>query len=371
MKIGLVCPYDLNRAGGVQEHVLAQAGELKRRGHEVKILTPKPRSHQGVALQDVIFVGNSTQIRTPISTTLEVGVSWDRDALDELLAEEAFDILHIHEPEVPVLGAQIVAKAQCPVVATFHAIHPDSPMAKTIEVFRIPYSRSIFSKLADITAVSDVAAYFVRERTGRKVHIIPNGIDLAKYHPASAAKKSGLKTIVYVGRLEKRKGVKYLLKAYRELVKTRSDVRLVIAGKGPLRESLEEFVEENELPNVVFKGFVEERVKSKLLQSADLFCSPALYGESFGIVLLEAMASGAVTVAGNNPGYSTVLTGVGEVSLIDPKKSKPFAARLGELLDDEKLRTTWRKWAAKEIKQYDYKVIVNAYEKVYKRATRG
>lgn len=372
MKIGIVCPYDVVRGGGVQEHVLAQAAELRARGHTVKIITPKPRNQDISKLdtKDYIFVGNSTMVKTPIKTSLELGASLRRDVVDEVLAEEAFDLLHIHEPEVPILGSQIVAKATCPVVATFHAVYPDTPMARTLESFRIPYSRSIFTKLTELTAVSDAAAGFVRERTARTVHIIPNGIDLQKYTFEPQAEPGSPKKILYVGRLEKRKGVIYLLKAYAALAKKRDDVELVIAGKGELMDSLKTYVRNHNVPGVSFLGFVTEQEKLDLLHQAAIFCSPALYGESFGIVLLEAMASGTVTVAGNNPGYSGVLSGVAQQSLVDPKKITAFTERLAEMLDDAAVRRAWLAWAKKDVQQYDYAKVVDQYEKVYKQARK-
>lgn len=367
MKIGIVCPYDIDRGGGVQEHVLAQAHELQTRGHNVTILTPKPRA-KALAIPShvtVIYVGNSAKMRTPINTSLELGVSLKRDEVDDILAKEKFDVLHIHEPEVPFLGAQVVAKAICPIVATFHAIHPETPLARTIESLRIPYSRSIFSRLTEMTAVSDAAAEFVRQRTARKVQIIPNGIDLTKYsfEPQPVAPEH--KTILYIGRLEKRKGVMHLIKAYAALAKHRDDVSLQLAGDGELRDDLQEYVEEKDIPRVSFLGFVSEERKLKLLHEAALFCSPALYGESFGIVLLEAMASGTVTVAGDNVGYAGVLTGSGRISLVSPKHTTGFTRRLDVMLDDEGLRQNWLNWAEKSVQQYDYPKIVDQYEKLY------
>ncbi len=366
MKIGLVCPYDIARGGGVQEHVLAQAAELKSRGYDVRILTPKPLTHNGHQQDDVIYVGSSAMLKTPISTSLELGINLARDAIDDVLTEENFDVLHIHEPEVPMLGAQIIAKAQCPVIATFHAMYPETPMAKTIEALRIPYSRSIFSKLDELTAVSDVAAEFVRARTGRKVHIIPNGIDLAKYTPAPPPQNEQ-KTILYVGRLEKRKGVRYLLAAYKVLQEQCPDVRLVIVGDGPERDRLEWYCENEGLKNVTFTGFVDDAEKLAWFEKADLFCSPAIYGESFGIVLLEAMARGVVTVAGNNPGYCAVMKDKGAISIVNPKDKTEFARRLELLLTDEELRDMWRAWAQEYVKQFSYENIVSQYEKLYQR----
>lgn len=372
MKIGIVCPYDIDRGGGVQEHVLAQAAELQKRGHQVAILTPKPRKQvtpNGGKIK-IIYAGSSTNVRTPIKTSLELGASFRRDQLDDILATEKFDLLHIHEPEVPLLGAQILAKASCPVIATFHAIHPETPMGRSIETFRIPWSRSIFSRLTSLTAVSDAAAGFVRERTGRRVHIIPNGIDLAKYtfEPQPVAPQA--KNILYIGRLEKRKGVIYLLKAYATLAAHRDDVSLLLAGDGDQRDSLEEYVANHDIPRVSFLGFVSEEKKLELLHQAALFCSPALFGESFGIVLLEAMASGTVTVAGDNVGYAGVLSGTGRLSLINPKQIKEFSRRLDMMLDDAGVRQHWLDWAQQAVQQYDYPKVVDKYEAVYQQTLK-
>ncbi|MES2180807.1 MAG: glycosyltransferase family 4 protein, partial [Pseudomonadota bacterium] len=167
LKIGLVCPYDILRAGGVQEHALAQAEELRKRGHTVKILTPRPRGVRGDAPEGVIFVGNSANIKVLTKTTMEVGINIDNSLLDEILSKEKFDLLHIHEPEVPILGAQIIARAKCPIVGTFHAVNPNTPMARTLEGLRMPFSRTLFNKLTAMTAVSDAAAGFVREHMSK------------------------------------------------------------------------------------------------------------------------------------------------------------------------------------------------------------
>ncbi|MCW1908531.1 MAG: glycosyltransferase family 4 protein, partial [Candidatus Saccharibacteria bacterium] len=280
MKIGLVCPYDLFRGGGVQEHVLAQADELRRRGHTVKIMTPKVFGYEGRKPKNIIFVGNSAKVRTPIKTSHEWGAIIKRDGVEDILAREKFDVIHIHEPEVPIIGAQIVAYATCPIVATFHALFPDTVAGRTIEAIRVMYSRAVYDHLTEITSVTNDAANFVRERTGRKVNIIPNGIDLKKFSQAEAHEKmpGDLKTILYVGRLEKRKGVKYLIKAYEKLAQQHSDVQLIIAGNGEEREKLEDIVSFRDIPRVSFLGFVSEAKKIQLLNKADLFCAPALYG---------------------------------------------------------------------------------------------
>lgn len=367
MKIGIVCPYDIARGGGVQEHVLAQAAELSSRGHKIKVLTPKVRhqTKKPVGLS-VIYVGSATKVRTPIKTSLELGLSINGEQLDKILADEKFDILHLHEPEVPMLGVQIAAKALCPVVATFHAVLPQTAMGKTLKNLRIPYSKSILSRLDALTAVSEPAAAFVKQRTNRPVHIIPNGIDLERYRFLPVKQGTPQHNILYVGRLEKRKGVIYLLRAYANLAKRRDDISLQLVGEGELLPMLREFVKTKKIPRVSFLGFVSDRQKQKLLHQASLFCSPALFGESFGIVLLEAMASGTVIAAGNNPGYSALLQETGQKSLVDPTRIIDFANRLERLLSDQPLRQQWLSWAKQYVQQFDYKKVVDQYESLYK-----
>src|SRR6185369_15753484 len=126
----------------------------------------------------IIFVGQSAKWNTPINTTLEVGISLETDGLEDMLNDEHFDLINVHEPEVPVLGAQIASRANCPIVATFHATFPETPVGKTMELFRIPYARSIFKNIAAMTAVSDSAARFVRDWSKRPITIVPNYVDM-------------------------------------------------------------------------------------------------------------------------------------------------------------------------------------------------
>jgi phosphatidylinositol alpha-mannosyltransferase len=177
-------------------------------------------------------------------------------------------------------------------------------------------------------------------------------------------------TILYIGRLEKRKGVKYLLAAFAELAKRDDEIKLVIAGNGPERGKLEMYVEDNSIPRVTFLGAVDEPTKLRLLHEAALFCSPAIYGESFGIVLLEAMAAGVPTVAGDNPGYACVMKDRGLLSLVNVKDTAEFARRLEVFLHDEGMRKLWLAWAKEEIKQYDFKRVIAQYEAVYKKAVK-
>lgn len=364
MKIGLVCPYNLFKGGGVQECVLATQVELSKRGHEVLIITPQPREYSGEVPEFVRLLGRSTDVKSPFHTTAQVSVSVDNNQVDDLLEREAFDVLHFHEPWVPLISYQILTRSKARNIATFHAKLPDTVMSRTIEKVVTPYTKSVLKYIHDMTAVSDAAASYVTSLTDRPVHIIPNGIDLSKYKPQT--KTPAEEIIFYIGRLEKRKGLKFLLKAMKHLQQTSPNARLVIAGGGDDRTKLEQFARDNTIA-VEFLGRVTEAEKLRLLKEARVFCSPARYGESFGIVLLEAMASGLPTVAGNNPGYTAVMRGTGDISIVDPRDTVEFARRLELMLHDENIRTVWKKWAADNIDQYDYPLIVDAYEKLYLR----
>jgi phosphatidylinositol alpha-mannosyltransferase len=220
-----------------------------------------------------------------------------------------------------------------------------------------------------LTAVSDPAAHWVSGLTEKPIVIVPNGVDLKKFKPKTCPPNE-FPTIFYVGRLEKRKGVKYLLLAFAKLREQLPEARLVLGGDGPDREKLEELIDEYDIQNVTFLGFVTDEEKLHWLQCADLFCSPALYGESFGIVLLEALACGSPIVAGDNPGYASVLTERGLSSLVDPKDTAEFARRLELFLTDKEFAKLWKKWAKDYVKQFDYPKIVDSYETLYKRALK-
>jgi phosphatidylinositol alpha-mannosyltransferase len=372
MKIGLVLPYNIAKGGGVKEVVMALQDGLNARGHQAIIVTPQPRepfTHDG---RRVAFLGSATDFKTPLHTTSQISASVMTDEIDALLDYEQFDILHFHEPWVPVLSRQILSRSHAVNVATFHAKLPETLVSRTMAKVITPYTKPLLKHIDEFTAVSDAAAEYLRSLAPVAVDIIPNGIDLAHFRPrrqSAGVTKNG-PTILYVGRLENRKGVKYLLQAFQLLQERQPDVHLLLAGDGPDREKLEQLCEELDLQNVQFLGFIDEATKLDLLQTSDLFCSPAIFGESFGIVLLEAMASGCVTVAGNNPGYESVMQGLGKLSLINPKNTSEFAHRLQLLLNDQDLRKLWKKWAKDTVQQYDYPRVVERYEAAYEAALK-
>jgi phosphatidylinositol alpha-mannosyltransferase len=373
MKIGLVCPYNIERNGGVLAVILALKTELEARGHVAKIITPYPRNQNIEPQPNVIFAGTSTDFRTLSfsTTTSQVSSTADTEEIDAMLAEEQFDILHFHEPWMPLLSRQLLQRSTCVNIGTFHAKVSEAMISRTIIKVVTPYIKSVMKYLHELTAVSVSAAEYASGITDMPITIIPNGIDLKKYELASSpTKKDDTKNILFVGRLERRKGVQYLLKAYALLAQDNPAVRLIIAGDGPERERLELLADDLKLPNVSFLGFVSDDLKLQLLSEADLFCSPAVFGESFGIVLLEAMATNTVCVAGNNSGYADLMQDLGAISIVNPHDSEEFARRLEVLLNQPDLRALWQKWAKRYVKRFDYPGVVTRYEEFYVEALK-
>lgn len=363
MRIGLVCPYNITKGGGVQEGVLAIQHELAERGHMAKIITFLPKDTDPADWPQVHFIGSGADIRSPFATTAQVSMKIKTEEIENLLESEQFDVLHFHEPWVPMLSRQLLSRSNTVNIGTFHARLPDTLMSKTVETVITPYTKPLIRYLDVITAVSDAAAEYVTTLTNHQINIVPNGINLKKYK--LTRKKSDVPQILYIGRLEKRKGVRYLLDAFAQVQQSLPDARLIIAGDGPDREKLQRYAKTLGLKHVEFLGYIDESKKLELLASADVFCSPALYGESFGIVLLEAMAAGIPIVAGDNPGYRAVMKERGTLSLVNPRQSDEFGRRLVLLLTDEGVRKLWGDWAKEYVQQFDYPKIVDMYEKLY------
>lgn len=370
MRIGLVCPYNYFRPGGVQFCIRDLAQELQQKGHYVRIIAPKPRQVPEDVPEYVILLGSSAEVNTPFHTKADINISRDREAIDRMFAEQKFDILHVHEPGIPMLAAQLLSRSTATNVATMHASLPEGMISKSFEKLMTPFAKYIEPKLTLVSAVSEVAKNIsLGYAPNLDITIIPNAIRLAEYEQfVRSAKNTKRKKVVYIGRLERRKGVTYLLEAFARLQAQHPDTELIIAGDGRHRSRLELQAERLDIQNIEFLGFISEEKKHQLLAEADLYCSPAIYGESFGIVLLEAMAAKCVTVAGNNPGYASVMVDRGKISLVTPQDTTSFAERLELLLYDEEVRKLWLEWAAKYVQQFDTAQVVSQYESLYKRA---
>jgi phosphatidylinositol alpha-mannosyltransferase len=226
-------------AGGVQQVILHLRDGLVKKGHDVQIITPRPAKYQDAPPAGTIMLGTSRRVRAGLGTAGDMAVEVDVDEIDSLLEREKFDVLNFHEPWTPMLTWQMVGRSSAAHVGTFHANLNDSLTAKSIVNVLTPYGRGIGEKMHVITAVSPAAASVLTKKAAEEdvvkdIKYIPNGIDLKIYSPSKEKKPlsgANTKTVLYVGRLERRKGVDHLIRAFGELVREYPDVHLLVASK--------------------------------------------------------------------------------------------------------------------------------------------
>ena len=385
MKIALVCPYNmLDRPGGVPQVVMHLHQGLKKRGHTVRVITQRPSAYKGEVPEDYILLGVTRTFKGGFGTEGNLGMPVDGEEVFRMLAEEKFDVINFHEPWIPMLAWQMLKHSEAAHIGTFHANLVDTAAGKTwTSTIFTPYGRPLLKKMDLFTATSPASAGMLISRANmrsaherrmiKNIKYIACGVELDTYKPAKKRMPlsgTNTKTIVYVGRLEKRKGVDWLLKAFAKVVKEMPEVHLIVAGSGVLDAKLHQYVETEEIKNVSFTGYVSDKEKLRLLQHADLACFPSTYGEGFGIVLLEAMALETPFLAGNNLGYKNVMVDYGRIGMVDAKSSDDFANRIALFLTDKGLRKTFKWWEQKEVKKYDYPKIIDQYEAAYKEAIR-
>ncbi|MBU0976636.1 MAG: glycosyltransferase family 4 protein [Patescibacteria group bacterium] len=371
MKIAQVCPYNFLRSGGVQSHIEYLATELRKKGHTVKIIAPAAKGVPSKR-KDLILLGASNEL--PWADTrieLSIAVGKKRKELKEVLKREKFDIIHFHEPWIPVISMQILAESKSVNVATFHAANRKNILIQSFATLVMPIASSVVNLLDSIIAVSTVPTKYIREFSDKKIHIVPNGIDLQAF---SRRKKplqkyiDGKINILFLGRMDRRKGAIYLVKAFRRLKRKMKNIRLILGGDGDEFESVQSYIKRYSIDDVEVLGYIEEKLKSRLYATCDIYCSPALYGESLGIVLLEAMATGKSVVGGDNPGYRTVLKDTGSLFLVKPQKTDDFVKKLKILASNKELREVMGQWGIQEVKKYAWPRIVDSVINVYEQA---
>jgi phosphatidylinositol alpha-mannosyltransferase len=341
MKIALVSPYDFAYPGGVVNHILALNNQFTKMGHDVRIIAPASRVVDNAGCQ-FVAIGKARPI--PVrGTTIRIAISLRlASRIKEVLAREKFDIIHLHEPFMPMLCSAILRFSNTVNVGTFHAATGGKPgyhWGWPISAYMLHRRRQ---KLVGKIAVSKLAKDFASKYVPGEYNIIPNGIDLEHFSPDVQPVEQfcdGKINILFVGRLEKRKGLNYLLDAYRQVRGDFPDSRLIIVGPGTrFRKKYEKKVRRNNLTDVVFVGNVSYDELPRYYKTADIFCTPAIGQESFGIVLLEAMAVSKPVVATNIEGYANVLTNGREGLLVPPKDDRELAQALLALMSDESLR---------------------------------
>ena len=282
-----------------------------------------------------------------------------------------FDLVHFHTPWVPFLSLQILRRFSGAKVATFHDT-PPTTFAGTMTSFAFrSFSRYILPRLDAVIAVSKSPTVNLAPVKDRSPTILPPCTDLGRFSPdlePLGEFRDGKLNILYLGRLEGRKGIYQLLEAYRQLQGEGPPLRLLVAGDGDEMAGAKRYVSAHGLSEVVLLGAVTDAAKARLYVTADIFCSPARFGESFGIVLVEAMASATPVVAAANSGYRGVLTGEGARFLARPGDAGDLAAKLRSLIEDEDLRRQMGAWGRREAMKYDCRAIVPKLVEIYQRA---
>lgn len=359
MKIALVSPYDFSYPGGVVNHIIALEKQLTKMGHDVKIIAPTSKA---VENQESNYVKIGKARPFPVKgTTLRVSTSFRLGPrIKEVLEKEQFDILHLHEPCMPMLCSAMLKFADVPIVGTFHAsgVMPNYYFGWPVATFKLKRRRH---KIVGKIAVSKPALLYAKKYVPGDYDVIPNGIDLEHFNPDIKPFEKyldGKLNILFVGRLEKRKGVKYLIKAYNIVKEKYPDSRLIIIGPGRrFRRKYENMVNRKKLEDVVFLGNVPYEDLPRYYKTADIFCAPAVSGESFGIVLLEAMAVGTPIVATNIDGYASVLTDGKEGLLVPPRNSRKLADALCRAMADKNLRFEMGARGILTSHEYDWKKV--------------
>jgi phosphatidyl-myo-inositol alpha-mannosyltransferase len=368
MRICQVSPYDFLHPGGVSEHVRHLSDELRARGHDVMVLAPSSKVGDDHGIPGYVRIGRSVPVRSNGSVA-RIALSFHLvRRVRALLAEQDFDVVHYHEPLVPALPITVLRFHRGVNVATFHAM----ARRNLGYYYGRPFLKRYFKRLHECIAVSTPARDFIARYFAGEYRIVPNGIDSSRFSPQHAplpaARTPGQATILFVGRLETRKGFPTLLDAYARLRRTRIDARLVVVGDGPMRWGYEAETRGRDIPDVEFCGHVSAELLPRYYASADVFCSPAIKGESFGIVLLEAMASGVPVVASAIPGFSQVVdTGVNGI-LVPPRDPDSWMHALQTLLDDAERRRAMGAHGLDKARRYDWVRVVDAILDAYQHA---
>jgi phosphatidylinositol alpha-mannosyltransferase len=362
VKIGLVSPYVYPLPGGVTQHVRYLYENLRLRGHDVRIITS---SHglQRASEGDVIRIGKGFSMPANGSVgTVTLSPRFVSQASD-VLDRERFDLLHFHEPFVPFLSLVVLRQSTSVNVATFHAYGGLSPAYE----FGSRVLGSYAGRLHGRIAVSAAARHFIDRYFPGDYKVIPNGVDVERFARAVpiARWQDGTRNLLFVGRHEPRKGLIELLKAFRILRKAGCRCRLLVVGSGPQEREARRYVLTRRLGNVEFLGRVTDEEKAALFRTADIYVSPATGAESFGIVLLEAMAAGTAIVCSDIHGYKGVVRRGREGLLVPPRKPKALAAAIAELLANDDRRAAMGESGSLRAREFSWERVTAKVDDYY------
>ncbi len=366
MRIGIVCPYAWDIPGGVSAHVSDLATALIRMGHTVSVLAPAESDDN---LPDfVVSTGRPKAVRYNGSVArLSFGPVTARK-VSKWIAEGHFDVLHVHEPLAPSLSVLACWAAKGPIVATWHSSMDRSRMLISLNRLALTAMEKITARIA----VSEAARTTLVEHVGGDAVIIPNGVDTTEFINATPMPgwPGDGRAIVFLGRVdEPRKGFHVLAQAAPDIVKHFPDIRFLIAGPGDATEEIEK-LPTHIASHFTMLGLIDRRDKPSVLTSGDIYVAPNTGGESFGIVLLEAMASGTPVVASDLEAFSRVLDGEHSGHLFTNEDSDSLATVICTTLNDANELQRLKASGLERAKEFDWATVAKRIETVYESVHR-
>ncbi|MEJ8646920.1 glycosyltransferase family 4 protein [Streptomyces sp. MS1.AVA.3] len=365
MKIGIVCPYAWDVPGGVQFHIRDLADHLIRLGHEVSVLAPA--DDETPLPPYVVSAGRAVPVPYNGSVArLNFGFL-SAARVRRWLQHGAFDVIHIHEPASPSLGLLACWAAQGPIVATFHTSNPRSRAM----IAAYPILQPALEKISARIAVSEYARRTLVEHLGGDAVVIPNGVDVDFFASAEPKAEWQGKTIGFIGRIdEPRKGLPVLVKALPAILAEVPDARLLVAGRGDEEEAVAALPAEMR-SRVEFLGMVSDEDKARLLRSVDVYVAPNTGGESFGIILVEAMSAGAPVLASDLDAFAQVLDQGEAGELFTNEDADALAAAAVRLLGDPARLAELRERGARHVRRFDWSTVGADILAVYETVTTG
>jgi phosphatidylinositol alpha-mannosyltransferase len=363
LSIALIYDDSLDGAEGVSQQVKLIGGWMSGRGHNVSYFVGQTKLNDWFGgkvyslASNIKVKFNGNQMTTPSLASSRRIVA--------ALKEQKPDVLHVQMPHSPFLAQRVLSFSRAPAIGTFH-IYPASRLVLWgSKLLKLLYFGGL-KRISPVVSVSEAAQEFAASAFGLTTKVVPNAIDAKKLR---SVQKNQPNTIIFLGRLVDRKGCAELLKAFALVNTALPSTKLIVGGKGPQLKRLQVMADSLGISaSVEFKGFIAEEDKADFLAQATIACFPSLYGESFGIVLAEAMTAGsAVVIGGDNPGYRSVLKPQPKL-LIDPKDTQLFADRLLFYLNSPEQRQKIKKWQTGYCQQFDINIVGPMYEKLYAEA---
>ncbi len=368
MKILMVTETYYPLIGGIPDHIAHLTDELRKRGHSVKILTARFGRDRKGDDEDIVRIGRGIPIRANKSFA-RLTLGWrPSNQVKKFFMDYQPDIIHVHGSLAPMLPILALRHSKAKNVATFHAGHRKSTGYMIFRPLLMPY----FRKLDGLIAVSKTAERAMSKYFRGHYKIIPNGVDTDGFNPKGELIEqfvNNRKRILYMNRLEPKKGLPHLLKALCHIKKAIPDVLLVVAGSGPFGKYYRNMVDDSISDNVVFVGKIPGRpvsLRASYYRTCDIFCAPSIGHESFGIVLLEAMACAKPVVASHIDGFKHVLEHGKEGLFFPPKDDKELAEAIVKILKDQKLAERMGKAGRNKALKYSWAKVAEEVEHFYK-----